>query len=212
MRSVTRRAPSIKDQRRQEAFEALVGGLQAALAEGESLNKISVGRLAERSGISRSRFYAHFRDKGELMRTWFELVHDEIAGAFTAWWAIDADATIDDLREALLSLTLVMQPHVPMVTAMFDAAVYDQAVNDELARLVEHNIAALQAHIERGQADGWIDAELLPRPTAARLTWMAERAQSRLLSDASRKETVAQVNAYCDVVWHTLYAGAPSRR
>jgi len=212
MRSVTRRTQSTKEIRRREAYDAVLKGLQQALLEGATLHQLSVGELAKRAGISRSRFYAHFRDKGEFLCAWLDDVRDDMATASAAWTDLGPDPAIDELHEALSAMVNAYQPHAQMMAALFDAAVYDDRVHDHLSRIIDQNVAALTRHIKRGQRQGWIDPELLAGPTAAWLTWMAERAQSQILKGASDREIERHVDAFCEVVWYALYASSTEVR
>ena len=210
MRSLTRRTQSAKDVRRAEAYDAVLSGLQQALSEGATLNGLTVGELASRAGISRSRFYAHFRDKGEFLCAWLDSVRDELVDGWTVWLDLGPFPNEDELRAGLRQVTATYLPHVAMMTALFDAAMYDSAVHDQLRRLTQYNVAALTRHIERGQRQGWVDAEVLPRPTSEWLTWMAERANSQVLCGATEAEIDHQVKAFAYIVWRSLYA--PSAR
>ena len=69
----------------------------------------------------------------------------------------------------------------------------------------------MRAHIRRGQKGGWIPGDLLAGETAAWLTWMAERGQHQMVRSAGDAELERLIDAYTDVVWHALYAHAPSR-
>ncbi len=212
MRSVTRRTQSTKEIRRQEAYDAILHGLQQALLEGATLHQLSVGELAKRAGISRSRFYAHFRDKGEFLCAWLDDVRDDMDTASAAWTDLGPDPTFEELHQALSQMVYAHQPRARMVAALFDAAVYDDRVHDHLSRITDHHVAALTRHIQRGQRQGWIDPELLAEPTAAWLTWMAERAQSQILKGASDREIERHVDAFCQVVWYALYASSTDIR
>jgi TetR/AcrR family transcriptional regulator, ethionamide resistance regulator len=210
--TVTRRSQSIKDQRREEAMTALLSALQAALADGVSYNELSVGKLSKLAGISRSTFYAHFRDKAAFIEAWLAQVAGDVERAALAWWAIDASSTIVDLRAALGNLIAVWRPLLPMMSAVFDAAAWDDELRESVAGLVEHYIEALTEHIERGQAEGWIDPDLLPRQTASWLCLMAERAQRQVFRGRTTKRDVeAHLDVFTEIVWLTLYASAPSR-
>jgi AcrR family transcriptional regulator len=199
---------SAKDVRRREAYDAVLAGLQQALIEGATLNQLSVGELATRAGISRSRYYAHFRDKGEFLCAWLADVRAELDTVWAAWTDLGPNPTMEELRGALSILIAAYHPHALMMAALFDAAVYDDSVHHELSRLTDQHVAALTRHIERGQRQGWIDREPLAGPTAAWLAWMAERAQHKILRGASGPETARHVDAFCHVVWYSLYASS----
>jgi hypothetical protein len=76
---------------------------------------------------------------------------------------------------------------------------------------MQRNIAGLRKHIRSGQAAGFVDERLPAAPTAAWLTWMAERGLHRLVRDAADADLTELVDAYTSIVWNTLYAGARNR-
>lgn len=191
---------------RQEAIrERLLAAVEEVTAGGDSLGDVSVERLAKAAGISRATFYIYFADKGDLLKAWFEQIVDVLMDAAGAWWQLDAEATPEDLRAALAGIVATYRPHATLIAAVYDEAAYDPAVREQVARLVHGGIAGLQAHIERGQRDGFIDPGLLAPETAAWLGWMVERGLRNIAGPAPEGEVDALIDANADVVWHTLY-------
>src|SRR5919109_2975176 len=107
MPSVTRRPQSSRAARREAIRDRLLEVIQTLLDEGESFTEISVERMVQAAGMSRSTFYVYFEDKGDLLRAWFGEIEAEIAEAVTGWWEIDGSATREDLRGALERVVLV---------------------------------------------------------------------------------------------------------
>jgi AcrR family transcriptional regulator len=208
---VTRKTKSAKEERRAEAYEAVLAGLQQALTNGTSFNSLSVAELAALGGISRSRFYAHFRDKGEFLCTWLDEVSEELAAGGAAWWTLGPDPKFSEVRAALAQLVESYGAHTGMMSALTDAAVYDADVSGQLAQFVEQNISALARHIEQGQREGWIDTDLLARPTAEWLICMTERTLGQAVSRATADETDREIDAFTYIVWHALYAEAADK-
>ncbi len=211
MPSVTRKSQSSRAKRREEMRDRLLAVVERLLAEGETYTEISVERLVSETEISRSTFYVYFEDKGDLLRAWFAQIISEIEAAAGDWWKLDGSATRADLREALSAIVTTYRPHTTLMAAVYDAASYDITVRDEVQGMMSRNIGGLRAHIRRGQRDGWIPAELLAGETAAWLTWMAERGQHQMVRSADDAELERLIDSYTDVVWHALYAHAPSR-
>jgi TetR/AcrR family transcriptional regulator, ethionamide resistance regulator len=164
---------------------------------------LSIEQLTSQAGISRSKFYVYFQDKDDLIRAWFSAVWVETYAAQQAWWHLDANATQADLREALGAIVTAYSPHRTMMAAVYDQALHSQAVRDEVDRVINENTARLAKHIREGQRAGTIDDRLLATETAAWLTWMAERTQHALDPD---EDLERHIDAYTDIVWHTLYA------
>jgi AcrR family transcriptional regulator len=211
MPSVTRKTQSNRTQRRDTLRKELLAAIEELVSEGESFTEISVERLVSKASISRSTFYVYFEDKGELLRAWFQDIRSQIDKAAEGWWALDGDATRDDLRAALSAVITAYRPHIPLMAAAADAAAYDPAVRDEFEELMKRNAAGLRRHIRAGQKSGAVAEHLLPTETAAWLTWMAERGFHQLVRDASDKELDKLVESYTDIIWGTLYASSAAR-
>jgi AcrR family transcriptional regulator len=210
MASVTRKTHSTRSRRRDEARERLLGVVERLLDEGESYTEISVERLVQEAGMSRSTFYDYFEDKGDLLRAWFGEITAQLAEAATEWWTVDGETSRDDLGAILDRLIRTYAPHTTLMAATYDAAAYDPAIRELVADMMATNTAALRKHIREGQREGFVDPDLPPAQTAAWLTWMAERGQHQLVRGAQNGEVEALVEAYTSILWNTLYA--PTRR
>jgi len=210
MPSVTRRPQNTRAARRDELRGQLLEVVERLIDEGESFTEISVERIAAAAGISRSTFYVYFADKGDLLSAWFGDIAAELAGPLTAWWAIDANSTREDLRGALESAVTTYRPHTALMAAAFQAAAYDASVRELTAAFMNENIAALKRHIAAGQKAGFIDRSLAAEDVATWLLWMAERGFHVIMRDADDAEVRRQLDAYTAIVWNTLYA--PARR
>ena len=210
MPSVTRRTQSTRAQRRDEARERLLEVVERMLGEGASFTELSVERLVQAAGMSRSTFYVYFEDKGDLLRAWFEDITAELGEAAKDWWALDGSATREDLHEVLDRVVRTYRPHTTLMAATYDAAAYDPSVRDLVEGMMRANDAGLRKHVRAGQKAGFVDPDLPARQTAAWLTWMAERGLHQLVRGSSDNELTQLIEAYTAIVWNTLYA--PTRR
>ena len=210
MPSVTRRSQNSRPDRRDRVRDRLLAVVEKLLANGESFTEISIERMVQAAGMSRSTFYVYFQDKGDLLRAWFADIESEIAEAGAGWWEIDAQSTREDLRAALERVVMTYRPYAPLMAATFDAAAYDPGVREHTEAMMQANSAGLRKHIRQGQRAGFIDAALPAGETAEWLTWMAERAFHVLLQGLSPRELRPHIDAYTAIVWNTLYA--PTRR
>ncbi|HYF24113.1 MAG TPA: TetR/AcrR family transcriptional regulator [Baekduia sp.] len=202
-------ATSPRARRRLQIRGQLIAVVEELLDQGESFADLSVERLAQAAGMSRSTFYLYFEDKNDLLRSWFSSVSDEIGEAVTAWWALGPDVARDDVRAALAELVGTYRPHVTLMAATYDAAAYDPALRELTDGLVDSSAAGLRKHIRRGQQAGFVDAGLRPVETAGWLTWMAERGLHRLVRGASDAEVERLIDGYADIVFKTLYVPRP---
>lgn len=208
MPSVTKRPQRHRTQRRDEIRSQLLTAVERLLADGQGFTELSVERMATEAGVSRSTFYVYFEDKADLLRAWLAGIIADVYAAAQAWWALPETATKADLRAALAHIVTTYRPHTTLMSAVLDASGYDEGVRADFDAFMRRNIAGLRAHIIAGQRSGSIDAGLLPRQTAAWLTWMAERGLHLMVSAAGDAELQRLIVAYTDIIWSTLYAPA----
>jgi TetR/AcrR family transcriptional regulator, ethionamide resistance regulator len=202
---------SSRARRRDELRDQLLKAIEARVAAGDSFATLSVEELVAEVGVSRSTFYVYFEDKGDLLRAWFADLHDQLSAAALHWWALDGDASEADLRDALEHIVLTYRPHVVLMAEMYDAAVYDEPVREEVEKMMKRNIIGLRKHLRRGQEKGHVAADLDPEEMAAWLTWMAERGLHRRVRYADDEALPGIVDTYTRIVWNSVYADAPSR-
>ena len=169
---------------------------------------LSIEQLTRQAGISRSKFYVYFQDKDDLIRAWFDDVWDEVYASHRDWWQLGHTASKDDLRTALANVVESYRPHATLMAAVYDQALHNSAIRSEVEATIERNIAGLAKHIRRGQHEGFIKTDLLPRETAAWLTWMAERTQHALEPDMDQQTLRRHVDTYTDIVWNSLYSAS----
>jgi TetR/AcrR family transcriptional regulator, ethionamide resistance regulator len=205
MPSVTRRRPTGRDARRDDARARLLAVVERLLADGESYTEISIERMVAEAGMARSTFYVYFADKGDLLRAWFAEITDELRVTAATWWQLQPPVRYDDTRAALAAIVATYRPHTPLMAALYDTAAWDPSVRELVDTMMGENIAGLRAHIRRGQSAGFVDPALLPAETAAWLTWMAERGFHQLVRGASDSQVERLVDAYARIVWNTLY-------
>lgn len=210
MPSVTRKTQSARAKRRDDARARLLEVVERLLQDGESFTEISVERLVSEAGMSRSTFYVYFEDKGDLLGAWFADIIAELAESTSGWWTLDGASTRGDLRAVLDRVVHTYRPHTTLMAATYDAAAYDGSVRELVDAMMEANVATLRKHIRKGQKEGFVDPDLPAAPTAAWLTWMAERGLHQLVRQARDSEIEGLVDAYTAIVWNTLYA--PTRR
>ena len=196
--------------RREEARARLLEVVERRLRAGETFAEIKVGEIVAEARLSRTTFYVYFEDKADLLRAWYDDVSVTIMDAAGRWWGLGPAADREDLRAALAGIVAAYRPHPELMAATHEAIGYDQDVRQSVNSAMEHYIAGLSAHIERGQAEGFVDPALPPRDTAYWLQWMAERGLHRMVRNESSTRTDALLDAYTLIVWNTLYA--PARR
>ncbi|WP_445187821.1 TetR/AcrR family transcriptional regulator [Pseudonocardia sp. Cha107L01] len=192
--------------RRDELRSHLLAIVEEHLRAGRSFADLGVAELATEAGISRSTFYAYFIDKANLLRAWYADSTDVILRAAREWWRLDGSATRSDVRAALEGIVRSFQSHPQLIAATHEAVGYDREVRHVVESAMRLYIEGLQAHIEHGQATGFVDPSLPPAETAYWLQWMAERGLQQLGRAKPAVGTARLIDAYAAIVWNTLYA------
>ncbi|WP_354698015.1 hypothetical protein DSM112329_03676 [Paraconexibacter sp. AEG42_29] len=198
--------PKASAKKQRQVQERLLDAVDQLLIDGASYTELSVGRITKQAGMARSTFYVYFTDKGELLRATFADIAAEIEDAAVAWFAFGAGQDRDALRRALDPVIRTYNPHTTLMGAAYAAAAYDPLIRAEVERITARSIAGLRRHIRRGQAEGFVRADVLPGETATWLIWMTERCQHTILDRAEPDELDAMIDSYTDLVWEALYA------
>lgn len=176
------------------------------LRSGATYADINVANVAAEAGISRSTFYSYFVDKTNLLRTWYVEFTQVVLGAAQQWWSLDATATKADVRDALEHIIDAYRPHPELMAATHEAIGTDHGVREAVAGSMRQYIDGLRAHIETGQAAGFIDPGLPAYETAYWLQWMAERGLHMTARRDPETGPTQMTEAYASIVWNTLYA------
>jgi TetR/AcrR family transcriptional regulator, ethionamide resistance regulator len=194
-------------QARRDALRAQVLSIvEQQLRSGATFADVSVASVVAEAGISRSTFYAYFVDKTNLLRTWYAEFTQVILDAAQAWWSLDGTATKEDVRAALERIMDAYRAHPELMAATHEAIGNDHSVREAVDVAMRHYIDGLRAHIEAGQAGGFVDPSLPAAETAYWLQWMAERGLHRMARTESTSSQERLAEAYASIVWNTLYA------
>jgi TetR/AcrR family transcriptional regulator, ethionamide resistance regulator len=202
--SVTRKV-SDRAALRQASSPVLKEALERLTAGGRRATEISVEEWVQNAGLSRSAFYRHYADKGEVLVHLMEGAATDIMEAATAWWQLPPHPAEEELHGALRSVFDAYRSHRVVLASALELSSYDDRVRQQYDALVDLCAVGLAEHIKTGQAAGVVDAHLDPMRTASWLTWMAERGFYRLAG-----APVSQVKVFMGdltrIVANTLYA------
>jgi AcrR family transcriptional regulator len=205
MPSVTRSARQGGRDSRKASEEALLRATERLLGAGHRFTELSVEQLATAAGTSRSTFYVYFRDKGDLIGRLTMRVADELVGAFDRWRSVAAEASIEDLREATVSMLGVYQQHQVVLAALVETATYDPEAaavfNRTMAEFSLKTGSAIDVVREAGRA-----RPDLPEGLAEVLTLMVERSCYLLARGADEERRARLADVVTHVFWNAIYA------
>ena len=132
-----------------------------------AFREMTVGRLMEPTGMSRSAFYQYFSDLHDLMQTLQDILKGEIFAAVEPWLVGTGDPAAL-MHETMAGLVRVCHERGPFVRAMSDAAATDEIYGEAWRQFLHEFDDAVSARIEADQAQGLIP-QFEVRPVAVAL-------------------------------------------
>lgn len=190
-----------KDERRLALARHFIAAVAPLLDAGEKYADISVARLIEEVGVSRSTFYSYFDDKAALLVAMAEDVTMDLNEAGASWFDLSEASGPDDMRAALRPLFTTYREHRQILRAITDAAPHDGGIAALHAALVARATEGLRGHLASLDADIDVDR------TSAWLVWMLERGLYQLVAGADDEELEKQLAVAADLIWRLVYAG-----
>lgn len=190
-----------KEERRLALARHFIAAVAPLLEAGEQYADISVARLIDEVGVSRSTFYSYFDDKAALLVAMAEDVTIDLAGAGASWFELDSPTGPDDVREALRPLFTTYREHRAILRAITDAAPYDEGIAALHRALVARAGEGLHTHLAALDGED-VDVER----TAMWLVWMLERGLYQLVATADEDECERQLEAAARLIWRLVYA------
>ena len=127
---------------------------------------MTVAKIMDLAGLSRSAFYPHFSDLHAVMSVLLEMIGQEILTAAQPWVVGTGDPT-KLVQEGLNGMVGVCYRRGPFLRAITDAASMDKRFEEDWVRFLENFDEAACARIEADQAQGLIPKfDALPVATA----------------------------------------------
>lgn len=175
------------------------------LVEGVPFGELSVEQVISRAGIARSTFYAHFDDLGHLLRALGAGVVGDVVNAARLWMDLESDVTHEKLHAAVEQIVKTYRKRQRLLAALAEASTSDPVVREEFHSMFAAGNAELTKHIERGQAAGFVRADVDPEPTAGWIVWMVERGLYQQVRVAKPAMVRRHVDALTEIIWQSLY-------
>lgn len=185
-------------ERRAATRQQIVTAVRDLLGEGAAFAELSVGRIAERAGVSRATFYLHFSDKRELLA---DLAAQELAD----WQAVsqtmfdDPGAGRDVIEATIGNMVALWQAHRPVLSALVELAEYDDQARTAWRAAVSAVAASVSEYAAKRDDIDYDDLEM----SGMVIAWMAERACHQILDGASPAETARVVKVLTDIIWRS---------
>jgi AcrR family transcriptional regulator len=195
--------------RRAEVASRLGPVVQELLAGGTRFRDLGVEQIAVAAGMVRSTFYAHFRDKTDLLLVLARDAIDDLIAAARPWPSLPVDASEADLAAILREFIGAYLRHRGLMSALAEESPHDRRVRHEFTRLYATGQTLLIEHIVAGQADGAVDRAVDPEPTVAWLLAMLDHGLYLAVRQHRSPDYIErQVAAATRIIWLALYAGA----
>jgi len=215
----TRGARALRPSRRGPGRRSIEAGRReildaaAAFLSERRFRGLTVGRLMERAGISRSGFYFYFRDLYQVVEALLREMQQELLQAAMPWIEGRRGAA-DDVRESLARITEIWARRGPMLREISSAAPLDARLERVFREVVAQLDRIVAEVIRREQATdriGPLDAE----ETAIALNQLNLAYLNDRLGRSPQADP-ARVAETLERIWmRTLYErrddGAPSR-
>jgi AcrR family transcriptional regulator len=187
--------------------------MQAALelAGERPYRDLTVEEIAAAAGISRSAFYLHFSDKGELIEAAAAEVSGELGAAAARWWRGEG-APAARIRRAVDGFVTVYAEHRQVLAVITEAASYDERVRGLWMEIIGRFIGATAEHLAAEQRRGLVPDRLDAASAAEALVWMSERCCFLYLGPGGGR-SAEEVAEQLSTVWTAaLYPGVVPAR
>jgi AcrR family transcriptional regulator len=174
-----------------------------ALLRERPFREVTVGAIMDATRLKRPAFYAHFRDRYDLVLRVVQQIGDEIARAAEPWLA-GTGHPAQDIRASFEALTAVYAEHGPVLRALSEAALSDEQVEATYRGLVQRFIDATAHRMHEEQAAGNIDVRHVDE-TARALVWLVESYVTETLGGRTQADPATVADVLQQIWLATLY-------
>lgn len=192
--------------RREATQEKILAAFRGLLETGSPVAAMSIDRIVEAAGVSRSTFYAHFPDKRELIarlaeedsEPWMSLAEPVLA---------DPDSTREDIERVVRQLVVNWHDRAVVGAAIIELAEYDEAARDAWQATIAGMAHTVADHLRMRWA-GRESEHADPETVAEALAWMVERCCHKMLTDEDPDQDERAIAALTEVMWRVAEPGA----
>jgi TetR/AcrR family transcriptional regulator, ethionamide resistance regulator len=165
--------------------------------------EVTIPEVMRTAGLTRPAFYAHFRDRSDLILRVVAHIGALLFEMANRW--LEGDQPLSDIPAALDGAADVFMVHGPVLRALSEAAPSDAAVEEAYRGLVQAFIDAASGHIAAEQAAGRIRASIDAETMARALVWANERYLSETLGRRPQADPRAVAAVLSEIWLSTLY-------
>lgn len=166
---------------------------------------ITVEQLMLRTGLKRPAFYAHFRDRYELVLRVVENIELKLFEQSDQWLRSEGP---EHARAAFAGVARVYESHGVVLRALADASASDARLEETYRGLVQAFVEASAAKIRADQQAGLVSPSLKAEETGRALVWLAERYLSEVYGSGEAVDTELTVEVL-HRIWVSAIYGDP---
>ncbi|MBI1886642.1 MAG: TetR/AcrR family transcriptional regulator [Chloroflexi bacterium] len=212
MRTISAKAPSLRQQRRLETRARLMEAAQSVFAR-QGYNAATIDEIVREAGFSKGAFYVHFASKEDLF---WEMLEERIERQQAAFRQVldPKQPMVENIERVLEGAFQMVRPEEPWPALVAEFAAHaarNEKVRERLSEMYGRWRAFLIELIEREKERGRVRADLDPEFAASLLIAVVEGSmiQARLDPQTVRLEELRGVLAQTLARW--LGGDAPKR-
>ena len=183
----------------------IIDAVDRLLRRGEKYTEISVQRILTEAGLSRATFYAHFRDKADVITRMVDTLRNRLLAMAGELDLGAGDDGAERFGRFLLASVRLQRESGPLLAALREVAAYDSAVRDFYTEDLEGFDEVVHRTVVAQQRSGATPAEVDATVASRIVVWGGEQAIARHIAvdDGSGDEVFARELGA--VFWYGVY-------
>ncbi|MFD3454514.1 TetR/AcrR family transcriptional regulator [Streptomyces sp. NPDC058691] len=209
MPSITRTSSDFEENRA-KVESAVYDAVRSLLDGGMKYTEISVQKIISEAGIARSTFYAHFRDKSDLLARLGSSLNkrffDEASSdAAEIWDAVASPDGLHSIARLLEGGIARHRKHFSVLSAISETAAYDAAVRNFYTSDLEAFETRVVRDLEQRRSNGMTDSHLDPVLAGRIIVWGGEQAIAHHIATEDQGRDAAFALELASMWWYGAY-------
>ncbi|WP_327287651.1 TetR/AcrR family transcriptional regulator [Streptomyces sp. NBC_01198] len=206
MASITRKSSHEAEENRAAVEARVLAAVEKMLNEGMRYTEVSVQRIILEAKIARSTFYAHFRDKADVLSRLAAAVRKEVfEAADSVWDAMEVSDGVSALTRIFEQGIAGHRRHFAVLSAISEMATYDSGVRDFYTSDLDDFETRVIRDLENRRQAGLTAASLDPAAASKVVVWGGEQAIARHISTADPSGDAAFARELAEIWWYGVY-------